>query len=106
MPKMPNMNQLMNMAQNMAKQMEDQLNSLEMEGSAGGGMVTVKMNGHKRLMAMTIAKEVVDPSDIEMLQDLIVAACNDAVQKIEEKMKGEMGQLPGGFPGGFPIGGF
>jgi DNA-binding YbaB/EbfC family protein len=100
MAKTPNMNQMMKIAQNMAKQMEDQVNSIEVEGNAGGGMVKVLMNGHKNILSLTISKEVVDPQDIEMLQDLIIAALNDAQAKVDEKIKDN---LPGGIPGGFPF---
>lgn len=99
MAKIPNMNQLMQMAQNMAKDMEEKMNSLEVEGNAGGGMVKVVMNGHKSLISLSIQKEVVDPEDIEMLQDLIIAAINDAQAKVDEQMKSSMGGLPGGLPG-------
>ena len=78
MPKIPNINELMKMAQNMSKQMEEQMNSIEVEGNAGGGMVKVVMNGHKNIVSVTISKDVVDPEDVEMLQDLITAAVNDA----------------------------
>ncbi len=108
MAKVPNMNQMMKMAQNMAKKMEDQMANLEVEGNAGGGMVKVKMNGHKSILSMEISKDVVDPEDIEMLQDLVIAAVNDAQAKVDEEMKGEMGgMIPGGglpgMPGGFPF---
>lgn len=104
MPKIPNINQMMSMAQNMARQMEEQMDALVVEGNSGGGMVTVKMDGHKRLQSLRIAPEVVDPGDIDMLQDLIVAAINDAQGQIEEKMKSNLGGLGGGMPGGFPFG--
>jgi DNA-binding YbaB/EbfC family protein len=100
MPKIPNMNQMMGMAQNMAKRMEEEMDALEVEGNAGGGMVTVSMDGHKRLKALHIAPEVVDPTDIEMLQDLILAAVNDAQAKVEEKLKGSLGGMAGGLPFG------
>jgi len=106
MSKIPNMNQLMSMAQNMAKTMQDQLNALEVEGSSGGGMVTVKMNGHKQILALTISRDAVDPDDVDMLQDLIVAAINDAQGKVDEKAKENLGPLAGQLPGGFPFGGF
>jgi hypothetical protein len=104
MPKIPNINQMMSMAQNMAKQMEEQMDAIGVEGNSGGGMVTVKMDGHKRLQTLRIAQEVVDPSDIDMLQDLIVAAINDAQAKVEEKLKSGLGGMGGGLPGGFPFG--
>lgn len=102
MAKMPDMNKLMGMAQNMAKQMEEKMNTLEVEGNSGGGMVQVVMNGHKNILSLTISKEVVDPEDIEMLQDLVIAAINDAQAKVDEQLKGEIGGIPG-MPGGFPI---
>ncbi len=107
MGKMPNMNQLMKMAQNMAKDMEDKLSTTEVEGNAGGGMVKVVMNGHKSILSLDISKDVVDPDDIEMLQDLIIAAVNDAQSKADEEMKSSAGagmpNIPG-MPGGFPFG--
>ena len=111
MAKVPNMNQLMKMAQNMAKQMEDQMDSLEVEGNAGGGMVKISMNGHKNILSLDISKEVVDPDDIEMLQDLVIAAVNDAMTQVDEKIKENtsgMAGLPGmpGGGGGFPFPGF
>jgi DNA-binding YbaB/EbfC family protein len=104
MPKIPNINQMMSMAQNMAKQMEEQMDAVAVEGNSGGGMVTVRMDGHKRLQVLHIAPEVVDPTDIDMLQDLIVAAINDAQAKVEEKLKSSLGGMGSGMPGGFPFG--
>jgi DNA-binding YbaB/EbfC family protein len=105
MAKIPNMDQVMKMAQNMAKQMEEQMGAIEVEGNAGGGMVKVAMNGHKNVLSLTIAPEVVDPDDIEMLQDLLIAAVNDAMSKVDENMKDTTGGMPGmpGMPGGFPF---
>ncbi len=110
MPKMPNMNEIMKMAQNMAKQMDEQMEAIEEEGNAGGGMVKVTMNGHKNILSLTIAPEVVDPDDIEMLQDLIIAAINDAMEKVDDQVKANSPSIPGlsgmpGMPGGFPFGG-
>ena len=102
MAKMPNMNQMMKMAQDMAKKMEDEMNALEVEGNAGGGMVKVTMNGHKHILTLSISKEVVDPDDIEMLEDLVTAAMNDAIAKVDEKMKSNLGGIPG-LPGGLPF---
>jgi hypothetical protein len=104
MPKIPNLNQMMGMAQNMAKRMEEEMDALVVEGNAGGGMVTVSMDGHKRLKTLRIAPEVVDPADVEMLQDLVLAAVNDARAKVEEKLKDSLGGVAGGMPGGFPFG--
>jgi len=104
MPKIPNINQMLSMAQNMAKQMEEQMDAVAVEGNSGGGMVSVKMDGHKRVQSLRIAPEAVDPADIEMLQDLVVAALNDAQAKVEEKLKSGLGGMGGGLPGGFPFG--
>ncbi|MCK5003719.1 MAG: YbaB/EbfC family nucleoid-associated protein [Candidatus Aminicenantes bacterium] len=107
MAKIPNMNQLMKMAQDMSKQMEDKMSSIEAEGNAGGGMVKVILNGHKNILSIEISKEVVDPDDVEMLQDLITAAFNDAISKVDEELKDNLGSsLPGGLPGGMPFPGF
>ena len=107
MAKVPNMNQMMKMAQNMMKEQEDKMNSLEVEGNAGGGMVKLTMNGHKNILSLTIAPEVVDPEDIEMLQDLVISAINDAQGKVDEESKDQLsGMMPGGLPGmpgGFPF---
>ncbi|MCX6556673.1 MAG: YbaB/EbfC family nucleoid-associated protein [Candidatus Aminicenantes bacterium] len=104
MPKIPNINQMLSMAQNMAKQMEEQMDAVAVEGSSGGGMVSVKMDGHKRVQSLRIAPEAVDRADIDMLQDLIVAAINDAQGQVEEKLKSGLGGMGGGLPGGFPFG--
>ena len=105
---MPNMNQLMKIAQDMSKKMEEQMDSLQVEGNAGGGMVKVVMNGHKNVISVEISPEVVDPEDIEMLQDLVIAAFNDAVTKVDEELKDSLGGMPGmgGMPGGFQFPGF
>jgi hypothetical protein len=95
---------MLSMAQNMAKQMEEQMDAVAVEGSSGGGMVSVKMDGHKRVQSLRIAPEAVDRDDIDMLQDLIVAACNDAQGKVEERLKSGLGGMGGGLPGGFPFG--
>jgi len=105
MPKLPNMSQMMGMAQTMAKRMEEEMDSLTVEGNAGGGMVTVSMDGHKRLKTLRISPEVVDPADVEMLQDLVMAAVNDARAQVDEKLKSSLGGMGGGMPGGFPFGG-
>jgi nucleoid-associated protein EbfC len=108
MAKMPSMNQLMKIAQDMSKKMEEQMDSIEVEGNAGGGMVKVMMNGHKNVLSVEISKEVVDPDDVEMLQDLVTAAVNDALAKVEDELKDNLGGMPGmpGMPGGFQFPGF
>src|SRR4029079_14837748 len=98
-----NINKLMKQAQQMQERMQRGLGTLEVEGSAGGGMVTVRLNGHKQLLGITIDKEVLDPNDPEMLQDLIVAAFNEGSRKAEEALQEKMGGLAGGLglPGMF-----
>ena len=104
MAKIPNMNQLMKMAQDMSRQMEEKMNSIEVEGNAGGGMVKVVLNGHKNVLSVEVSKEVIDPEEVEMLQDLIIAAFNDAMTKVEEELKENLGSsIPGGLPGGIPF---
>jgi DNA-binding YbaB/EbfC family protein len=104
MAKMPNMNQIMKLAQDMSKKMEEQMDAIEVEGNAGGGMVKVTMDGHRNVLNVEISKEVVDPDDVEMLEDLVTAALNDALSKVEEQMK-DVGGFPGlpGMPEGFPF---
>lgn len=85
-----NMQQMMKQAQKMQEEMlkaQEQLEDTEVEGKAGGSMVTVTMNGKKRMTAVTIDPAAVDPDDIEMLEDLILAAYNDAYEKAEEEEK-------------------
>lgn len=75
---------------------QEELGSEKVEGSAGGGAVTVVMNGHQRVEAVKIVPEVVDPSDVEMLQDLVMSAINDAIEKTQELAKTRLGALTGG----------
>ena len=101
-----NMNNLMKQAQKMQKQMEEASKALEeteAEATAGGGAVTVKVSGKKEILSVKIQEEVVDPDDIEMLEDLIVAATNEALRKIDEISQASMAKVTGGL-GGF--GGF
>lgn len=101
-----NMNNLMKQAQKMQKQMEEASKALEeteAEATAGGGAVTVKASGKKEILSVKIQEEVVDPDDIEMLEDLIVAATNEALRKIDEISQASMAKVTGGL-GGF--GGF
>ena len=87
------MKNVQGMIKKMQKNMEDAQNKIKsmiVEGSAGGDMVIAKVNGNSELISLKIEKEVVNPDDIEMLQDLIVAAVNDAVNKAGEKAAAEM----------------
>ena len=98
-----NIKQLMKQAQQMQEQMQRQMTEIHVEGTAGGGMVKAEMNGNKELLAVTIDKEAVDPNDVEMLQDLIKAAVNEAARKVDEQMQASMGAMTGGMkiPGMF-----
>ena len=98
-----NIKQLMKQAQQMQDQMQRQMASIRVEGTAGGGMVKAEMNGNKELLAITIDKEAVDPEDVEMLQDLVKAAVNEAARKVDEEMQGAMGSM---MPGGMKMPGF
>jgi len=91
-----NIKQLMKQAQQMQDQMQRQMASIQVEGTAGGGMVKATMSGNKELLAITIDKEAVDPSDVDMLQDLVKAAVNEAARKVDEEMQSSMGAMTGG----------
>src|SRR5437762_9180553 len=89
--------QMMKQAQQMQERLQKQMAELRVEGNAGGGMVTVVVNGAKQIQALKIDPEVVSKDDVEMLQDLIVAAINDAHRKADEEMAQKMGgMLPPG----------
>ncbi|MDP4146394.1 MAG: YbaB/EbfC family nucleoid-associated protein [Bacillota bacterium] len=101
-----NMNNLIKQAQKFQQQMEDMqrdLENKEFSATVGGGAVTAKANGKKQLVAIDIKPEVVDPDDVEMLQDLIISACNQALKKAEDETADEMKKLTGGLniPGMF-----
>lgn len=91
-----NIKQLMKQAQQMQDQMQRQMASIRVEGSAGGGMVKAEMSGNKEVISITIDKEAVDPNDVEMLQDLVKAAVNEAARKVDEEMQSSMGAMTGG----------
>ena len=96
---MNNMNNMIRQAQKMQQEMEkvqDDMNEQEIEASAGGGMVTVKITGKKHVKEVIIKPEAVDPDDIEMLQDLVAAAINEAITKAEQMMESKMSKLTGG----------
>lgn len=92
-----NIKQLMRQAQQMQEQMQQKMSSVKVEGTAGGGMVKAVMSGSKELLSIEIDREAVDPEDVDMLQDLIVAAVNEAGRKVDEEMSSQMGgfKLPG-----------
>jgi nucleoid-associated protein EbfC len=92
-----NIEQMMKQAQQMQERLQKQMTGLRVEGNAGGGMVTVVLNGAKQVQSLTIDPEVVSKDDVGMLQDLIVAALNDAHRKADEEMAQTMGgMLPPG----------
>lgn len=103
---MKGMHELVRQAQVMQRKMADMQKELEkrtVTGSAGGGMVTAVVSGGNDLVSLTIDKSAVDPSDVEMLQDLVVAAVNDGIKKAKEMTAQELGQVTGGMkiPGMF-----
>ncbi|MFF2450793.1 MULTISPECIES: YbaB/EbfC family nucleoid-associated protein [Neobacillus] len=96
---MGNMQNMMKQMQKMQKKMaeaQEQLGEEKIEGTAGGGMVTVVVTGHKEVVDVIIKPEAVDPDDVEMLQDLVLAATNDALKKAEELTNNTMGQFTKG----------
>ena len=98
-----NMGNLMKQAQRMQRQMEEnqrELEAKEFTAKAGGGAVEVTVSGKKEVLKVKLKEEVVDPEDIEMLEDLIVAATNEALRKIDEASQASMSKLTGGLGGG------
>ena len=99
-----NMTNLMKQAQRMQRQMEEQAKELETReftATAGGGVVEVTVSGKREVLKVTLAEEVVDPDDVETLEDLVVAAVNEALRKVEEESGAAMSKLAGGL-GGMP----
>ena len=92
-----NIQQMMKQAQQMQERLQQQMADLKVEASAGGGMVTVVVNGAKQIQSLRIDPEVVSKEDVEMLQDLILAAVNDAQRKVDEEMAQKMGGMIPGF---------
>ena len=106
-PKGPNMNEMLKQAQKMQEDMQAkqaELDAREYEVSAGGGVVKVKINGKREVLAIDIAEEIVDPDDIETLADIITAAVNEAIKKVNTTNDEEMAKITGplgGMPGMF-----
>ena len=99
-----NLNNLMKQAQKLQKEMEQaqqELETKEFEASVGGGAVLVKVNGKKEVLSIRIKEEVVDPDDVEMLEDLLVAALNEAMDKVDAESQSAMSKFGGGMPGMF-----
>jgi len=91
-----NIQQMMKQAQQMQARMQKQMEEMRVEATAGGGMVIVTMNGAKQVLGLKIDPEAVSKEDVEMLQDLIMAALNDAHRKVEDEMQKQMGGMMGG----------
>jgi DNA-binding YbaB/EbfC family protein len=91
-----NINQMMKQAQQMQERLQKQMAELRVEATAGGGMVTVVLDGMKNLHKITIDPEVVSKDDVEMLQDLILAAVNDGLRKVDQGLQNQMSGLMGG----------
>ncbi|MGN1071057.1 MAG: YbaB/EbfC family nucleoid-associated protein [Candidatus Fimadaptatus sp.] len=99
-----NMQQLARQAQMLQQQisqLQENLDKREFEATAGGGMVRAKVNGEREILELEIKPEAVDPNDVEMLQDMIVAALNEALKTAHETVENEMSKLTGGMGGGF-----
>ena len=94
-----NMQQLARQAQKLQQQMtkmQEELDAREFEATSGGGMVTAKVNGKRELLAISIKPEAIDPDDVEMLEDMVMAAVNEALRTAAETVEREMGKLTGG----------
>jgi DNA-binding YbaB/EbfC family protein len=95
-----NIQQMMKQAQSMQEKMQKEMEELRVEASSGGGVVTVQMQGNHEIIALKIDPEAVKEGDVEMLQDMILAAINEANRKVDEAMKGKIGgMLPPGLGG-------
>ena len=105
-----NPQQLLGQFKKMQEEVQQKMEALRVQGSAGGGMVKVDVTGTKRVLKVTIEPQVVKDNDLEMLQDLIQGATNDALRKVDDTLKeqlgGMAGALAGGLPGGLKIPGF
>ncbi len=99
-----NMKKIMQQAQQMQQKMERELAELEVSASVGGGMVEVTMDGHKVLQSVKIDPEAVDSDDTSMLEDLVLAAVNEATRQVDSEMQSKMGNLAGALGGGLPPG--
>ena len=88
--------QMMKQAQQLKERVEQEMSTLRVEGNAGGGMVTVTMSGNKQLLSIVIDPEVVSKDDVPMLQELVLAAVNDALRKVDEGLKNKVGGIMSG----------
>ena len=108
MPQQPNLNQMMKQVQQMQAEMakaQEELKNEVVEASAGGGMVTVKITGDMELREVVIDPEAVDPEDVELLQDMVLAAANEAIRSAQELAARKMGAAAGGLGGPGGLGG-
>jgi|SRR5579863_1664371 len=96
MKNLQQMQQIMKQVQQIQEQLQKQLDELVVEASAGGGMVTVKMNGQKHLVTVRVDAELFGSKDAEMLQDLVLAAVNEAARRVDEQLAGRVGNLASG----------
>ncbi len=96
-----NIQKLMKQAQQMQEKLLREQGDLTVEASVGGGMVSVRMNGHKQLLGVSIDSEVLDPEDPTMVSDLVIAAVNEAGRMVDEELQQKLGGLAGGMPGLF-----
>ncbi|MGQ9617454.1 MAG: YbaB/EbfC family nucleoid-associated protein [Candidatus Aminicenantia bacterium] len=101
MKNMFDIQKLMKTAKEMQEKLHKEMLEMRVEGSSGGGMVTVQMNGLKQILSLKIEKEVVNPDEVEMLEDLIIASINDASAKVESEMSAKLEGLGLPFPGLF-----
>ena len=100
---MRNMQQMMQQFKKMQEELQQQMESLRVEASSGGGMVTVQMNGTKQVLSLKIDPEAVKTGDVEMLQDLVQAAVNQALREVDKALADKLGALTGGLTGGLKI---
>ena len=91
-----NLQEMLSQARQQAEKLQEKMQQIVVDASSGGGSVTLKMNGQKQLLSVTIEPDVVKSGDIEMLQDLIIAAVNQATQKVDEALKSSLGGMFGG----------
>lgn len=92
-----NIANMMQQAKQMQERLQKQMADLRVEATAGGGMVTVVVNGHKHIQKLTIEPDAISKDDVEMLQDLVMAAVNDALRKVDDELKSKVGGLMSGF---------
>ena len=93
---MRNLQQMMSQVKKMQEEMQQQMESVRVEGSSGGGMVTVSMSGSKRLLSVKIDPEALQNNDVEMIEDLVLAAFNEAMRRVDEALAEKLGGLTGG----------